>query len=185
MTPHLAAPASPVPNTAMPSDLIGRAGRGAFVIWPGGVRTRANGSCWRRRPGHRAAGVSAPRLGRSAKGRAGRQRAGRGSGRGRHVRGVRSGPPGCRQGLVAVHCSHIHRTEAVTVVDDVEVKGTGQLLGVVLRPPGPQLPTAGSVVASAVGRRPDPGRRVNRRVSRTDESAARPARSVRSGGPPP
>ena len=52
-----------------------------------------------------------------------------------------------RLGFVAPHCDHIRGTEAVTVVDDVEVKGSSQLLGVVLCPPGPQLPAVGSVVA--------------------------------------
>ncbi len=95
------------------------------------------------------------------------------------------GPRGRRLGLVALHRGHIHRTEAVTVVDDVEVKGSGQLLGVVLCPPGPQLPTVGSMVASTPARPPDPGRRVNGRVSRPLMRApTRPGRSVRSGGPP-
>ena len=95
------------------------------------------------------------------------------------------GPRGRRLGLVALHRGHIHRTEAVTVVDDVEVKGSGQLLGVVLCPPGPQLPTVGSMVAST--RRPAP--RSGPASQRTSvaplmKAPTRPGRSVRSGGPP-
>src|SRR5580704_7157943 len=76
------------------------------------------------------------------------------------------GAAGRRLGFVVLQCGHIRRSEAVTVVDNVEVKGSGRLLGVVLSPPGALLPPPGSVVASAPARPPDPGRRVNRRVWR-------------------